>query len=131
MAVQSWPDLAEAGDSIREFKELKVWQKAHRLVLAVNRDSLAFAADERFGLTAQLRHTARSLPSNIAEGCGRQTDRDLDRCLSIAAGSAHVIDCLRAPSAKLRPIELSAAIEGVSCGWRMPSLSLHTLVLFP
>jgi four helix bundle protein len=74
------------------FKELKVWQKAHQLVLAVYRDSSAFPAEERFGLTAHLRKTALSIPSNIAEGCGRQTDRDLGRFLSIAAGSANELD---------------------------------------
>jgi four helix bundle protein len=77
---------------MRDFKELKVWQKAHQLVLAVYRDTTAFPADERFGLTAHLRKTALSIPSNIAEGCGRQTDRDLGRFLSIAAGSANELD---------------------------------------
>lgn len=77
---------------MRDFKELKVWQKAHQLVLAVYRDSLAFPPDERFGLTAHLRKTAISIPSNIAEGCGRQTDPDLGRFLSIAAGSANELD---------------------------------------
>jgi four helix bundle protein len=77
---------------MRDFKELKVWQKAHQLVLAVYRDSSAFPAEERSGLTAHLRKTALSIPSNIAEGCGRQTDRDLGRFLSIAAGSASELD---------------------------------------
>ena len=77
---------------MRDFKELKVWQKAHQLVLAVYRDTTAFPADERFGLTAHLRKTALSIPSNIAEGCGRQTDRDLARFLSISAGSANELD---------------------------------------
>jgi four helix bundle protein len=77
---------------MRDFKELKVWQKAHQLVLAVYRNTTAFPADERFGLTAHLRKTALSIPSNVAEGCGRQTDRDLGRFLSIAAGSAKELD---------------------------------------
>jgi len=77
---------------MRDFKELKVWQKAHQLVLAVYRDSTAFPTEERFGITAHLRKTALSIPSNIAEGCGRQSDRDLGRFLSIAAGSANELD---------------------------------------
>jgi four helix bundle protein len=87
---QRWQ--TQGKDSMRDFKELKVWQKAHQLVLAVYRHTTAFPADERFGLTAHLRKTALSIPSNIAEGCGRQTDRDLGRFLSIAAGSANELD---------------------------------------
>jgi four helix bundle protein len=73
---------------MRDFKELKVWQKAHHLVLDVYRQSRDFPSDERFGLTAQLRRSATSVPSNIAEGCGREGERDFARFLSIAAGSA-------------------------------------------
>lgn len=73
---------------MRDFKELKVWQKAHRLVLDIYRHSQAFPVDERFGLTAQLRRSAVCVPSNIAEGCGRQSERDFARFLSIAGGSA-------------------------------------------
>ena len=73
---------------MRDFKDLKVWQKAHRLVIEVYRHSRSFPADERFGLTAHLRKSATSVPSNIAEGCGREGERELARFLSIAAGSA-------------------------------------------
>ena len=47
-----------------------------------------FPPDERFGLIAQLRRSSASIPANIAEGCGRASDRDFSRFLSIAAGSA-------------------------------------------
>jgi len=73
---------------MRDFKELKVWQKAHRFVLEVYQHSRSFPSDERFGLTAHLRKSAVSVPSNIAEGCGREGERELARFLSIAAGSA-------------------------------------------
>jgi four helix bundle protein len=75
-------------NSMRDFKELKVWQKAHHFVIDVYRQSRSFPADERFGLTAHLRKSATSVPSNIAEGCGREGERELARFLSIAAGSA-------------------------------------------
>jgi four helix bundle protein len=75
-------------DTMRDFKELKVWQKAHRFVLDVYQQSRSFPSDERFGLTAHLRKSATSVPSNIAEGCGREGERELARFLSIAAGSA-------------------------------------------
>ena len=73
---------------MRDFKELKVWHKAHRFVIEVYRQSRSFPADERFGLTAHLRKPVTSVPSNIAEGCGREGERELARFLSIAAGSA-------------------------------------------
>ena len=73
---------------MRDFKELKVWQKAHHLVLGVYRHTKSFPPEERFGLTRQLRNAAASIPSNIAEGCGRVGERELAHFLSIAAGSA-------------------------------------------
>jgi four helix bundle protein len=73
---------------MRDFKELKVWQKAHRFVLDAYKVTTNFPVEERFGLTRQLRHSAASIPSNIAEGCGREGERELARFLSIAAGSA-------------------------------------------
>ena len=59
-----------------------------RFVIDVYRQSRSFPADERFGLTAHLRKSATSVPSNIAEGCGREGERELARFVSIAAGSA-------------------------------------------
>ena len=73
---------------MRDFKELTVWLKAHELVLDIYRHTREFPADERFGLTAHLRKTATSIGSNIAEGCGRDSDREMARFLSMAAGSA-------------------------------------------
>ncbi len=73
---------------MRDFKGLKVWQKAHQLVLDVYRCSQAFPSEERFGLKAHLTKSVTSIPSNIAEGCGRRGDAELARFLSIAAGSA-------------------------------------------
>lgn len=77
---------------MRDFKELKVWQKAHQVALDVYRHSKSFSADERFGLTAHLRKTATSVASNIAEGCGRGGEKELARFLSIAAGSASELE---------------------------------------
>ena len=73
---------------MRDFKQLKVWQKAHHLVLDIYRHARSFPAEERYALTAHLLRSATSIPSNIAEGCGRDTETELARFLSIAAGSA-------------------------------------------
>jgi four helix bundle protein len=77
---------------MRDFRELKVWQKAHRCTLEIYRHTQGFPAEERFGLTAQLRKAAVSVPSNIAEGCGREGERDFARFLSIAGGSASEVE---------------------------------------
>lgn len=73
---------------MRSFRELKVWQKAHSFVLDVYRHSKRFPSDERFGLKSHLRKSATSISSNIAEGCGRESEKVLSRFPSIAAGSA-------------------------------------------
>jgi len=78
--------------SLRNFRELLVWQKAHELSLEVYKATKGFPADERFGLTAQLRRAVTSVASNIAEGCGRGSDKDFARFLSMAAGSASEVE---------------------------------------
>jgi four helix bundle protein len=77
---------------MRDFRQLKVWQKAHSFVLDLYRHSQGFPAEERFGLTVQLRRAAVSVASNIAEGCGRDGERDFARFLSIAGGSASEVE---------------------------------------
>ena len=73
---------------MRDFRGLKVWQKAHRLTLGVYRATQGFPAEERYGLKSQLRRGSSSIPTNIAESCGRFTGPDRARFISIAAGSA-------------------------------------------
>lgn len=77
---------------VQDFRELKVWQKAHELVLAIYRETGGFPRDERFGLTSQLRRAGASVPANIAEGRCRATDRDFARFVGIALGSAAEVD---------------------------------------
>lgn len=73
---------------MKDFKELKVWAKAHELTVAVYGITRAFPRDEVYGLSAQLRRSAASIGANIAEGCGRRSDGELARFLQIARGSA-------------------------------------------
>ncbi len=72
---------------IRSYRDLIVWQKAMSLAKEVYVLSNSFPADERFGLTQQLRRSVVSVPSNIAEGSGRGTTSDYVRFLHIARGS--------------------------------------------
>src|SRR5436309_11705815 len=73
---------------MKDFRKLKVWEKAHQLVLTVYQLTTPFPREETYGLTAQIRRSALSIPSNIAEGCGRDGDAELARFCLIARGSA-------------------------------------------
>ena len=77
---------------MQHFKSLLVWQKSHELVQEVYRVSRDFPREELYGLTSQLRRAAVSIPSNIAEGCGRGTDGEFARFLNIAMGSAYEVE---------------------------------------
>lgn len=75
-----------------DFKELKVWQKAHRMTLDTYRTTAAFPKEEMYGITSQIRRAAASIGANIAEGCGRRSDGDMCRFLQIARGSASEVE---------------------------------------
>jgi four helix bundle protein len=75
------------GEAAKSFEELVVWQKAHALVLTVYRLSAGFPRAEVYGLTAQLRRAATSVPANIAEGFKRRGPLDKARLLNVAEGS--------------------------------------------
>ena len=77
---------------MQDFRNLRVWEKAHSLTLNVYRNTRGFPADERFGLTSQLQRSCASVPANLAEGCARGGDIDIARFVSIAAGSASETD---------------------------------------
>ena len=77
---------------MRDFKTLKVWERAHHLTLAVYQATATFPKDEQYGLTSQLRRSAASVPANIAEGCGRDGETELARFLQIAMGSASELE---------------------------------------
>jgi four helix bundle protein len=71
-----------------DFKKLEVWQAAHSLVCEVYRKTRGFPKTEAYGITAQLRRSASSIPTNIAEGCGRNGDVEFSRFVRISLGSA-------------------------------------------
>ncbi len=72
---------------LKNYRDLKVWQKSYRLCLEFYRITKKFPKEERYGLTSQIRRSAVSIPSNIAEGYGRKTTADYLRSLYIADGS--------------------------------------------
>ncbi len=72
---------------MRNYKDLMVWEKAHKLTLAIYKETNAFPKEERFGLTSQVRRASSSIPANLAEGCGRRSDGEMGRFVQIAMGS--------------------------------------------
>jgi len=77
---------------MHNFKQLKVWQKARYLVKDIYLLSLKLPSDERFGLSSQIKRSAVSIASNIAEGSGRNTNKDFARFLAIALSSAYELE---------------------------------------
>ncbi len=72
---------------LKNYKELKVWQKAYQLCVEIYKITKNFPKEERYGLTSQIRRAAVSVPSNIAEGYGRKTTPEYIQALYIAYGS--------------------------------------------
>ncbi len=73
---------------MKDFRQLKVWEKSHQLALAIYKETKKFPKEELYGLTSQIRRASMSMPTNIAEGCGRNTDKDFARFIQISMGSA-------------------------------------------
>ena len=77
---------------MRNFRELMIWQKAMDIVVRVYELAALLPKDEMYGLKTQLQRSAVSIPSNIAEGCSRNTELDFKRVLEIAIGSTYELE---------------------------------------
>lgn len=77
---------------INNFKELKVWQKAMELTTFIYQLTAYFPKEERYGLTSQVQRCGVSIPSNIAEGCGRVSNKAFKNCISISMGSSYELE---------------------------------------
>jgi four helix bundle protein len=77
---------------MQDFRNLKVWEKAHSLTLDVYKSSKPFPREEIFGLTSQMRRCSASIGANIAEGTCRKGDVEFGRFLQIAMGSASELE---------------------------------------
>lgn len=78
---------------MQDFKKLEVWQVAHQLQCKVYDTIASFPVEERYGLRSQITRAAGSISANIAEGRGRNGDREFARFLDIAMGSATELEC--------------------------------------
>jgi four helix bundle protein len=74
------------------FRELRVWERAHDLTLRIYEATANFPKQEMYGLTSQIRRSCTSIPTNVAEGCGRGGDPEPARFLHIAMGSASELE---------------------------------------
>ena len=92
---------------LKNFRELKVWQKSYDLCLEVFRITKKFPREERYVLSSQMRKSALSIPSNIAEGYGRKTRADYIRILYIAYGSACELDTQISLSGDLNYLQMT------------------------
>src|SRR6266496_2173632 len=77
---------------MEDFKNLKVWAKAHQLTLVIYQNTRKFPREELYGLASQIRRASASIGANIAEGCGRRSDPEMKRFLQIARGSASELE---------------------------------------
>ncbi|SRX54903.1 four helix bundle protein [Aequorivita sp. CIP111184] len=77
---------------MRDFRKYDVWKLSHELVLEVYKITSEFPNSEKFQLTSQMQRAAYSIPSNFCEGCGRDSDKDFNRFVQIALGSAHELE---------------------------------------
>lgn len=79
---------------MKDFRTLKVWEKSHKVVLAVYKATQSFPKSELYGITSQIQRAAVSVPANIAEGCGKDSDAELGRYFKIAMGSSSELEYL-------------------------------------
>jgi four helix bundle protein len=77
---------------MRDFRKYLVWKLGHEITLEVYSLTCNFPNDEKYGLTSQMRRASSSIPANIAEGCGRESEVEFKRFLSIANGSASELE---------------------------------------
>jgi len=79
---------------MQDFKKLMIWQKGHDLTIRIYKVTKDFPKEELYGITSQLRRACASIPTNIAEGCGQDSNPQFTRFLLIAMGSASELEYL-------------------------------------
>ena len=77
---------------MHNYKQLKVWNKSIDLVVDIYKATAEFPKEEKFGLISQMRRSAVSIPSNIAEGAGRNSDKEFRHFLAVSHGSSYELE---------------------------------------
>ncbi len=96
---------------MKKFKNLKIWQESIKVVLSVYKITSQFPDEEKFGLISQMRRCSISIPSNIAEGYGRNSDAEMNRFLNITRGSSYELETQLIISAELGFLEINQLNE--------------------
>lgn len=96
---------------MRDFRQIRIWESSQDLATQIYEATKSFPGAERFGLTAQMRRAAVSIPSNIAEGAGRSGDREMAYHLGVAAGSASELESQIDLAARLGFLDVGEAIR--------------------
>lgn len=78
--------------SIKSYKDLLIWQKGFQIVVATYKLTKTFPQEELFALTSQIKRASVSIPSNIAEGYGRNTDKSFSHFIDISRGSLYELE---------------------------------------
>ena len=94
----------------RDFRKITAWQRAHALTLRIYRATLGFPGDERFGLVSQIRRACASIPTNVAQRCGRSTNNELARFID----STEVIEIRRMLLAFNKTLRISSKLMAQS-----------------
>ena len=110
---------------MRDYKELDVWQRSIALVVEVYRLLRGFPDEERFGLVDQIKRSAVSIPSNIAEGAGRHGSKEFAKFLSIACGSSNELETQLVISRKLG---FAADVDAILAELHIIRKQLHAFI---
>ncbi len=89
---------------MRDFKKYDIWQLSHSITLSIYNITSTYPKEELFGLTSQIRRAVASIPTNISEGSGRNSDKEFNQFLNIALGSANETEYLLLLSKELNYI---------------------------
>ena len=92
---------------MRDFKKYHVWELSHSFTLKVYELTKEFPQNENYGISSQIKRASVSIPTNISEGCGRESDSEFNRFLSIALGSACEVEYLLLLSKDLEFISIN------------------------
>jgi four helix bundle protein len=117
-------------EKLKNYKELKVWQRSYQLCLEIYKITKGFPDEEKYGLTSQLRRAAVSVPSNISEGYGRKTTPEYIQFLYIAYGSICEIETqilLSGDLGYIEAVKLEMLNEGIKEVERMLKALIKSL----
>jgi four helix bundle protein len=92
---------------MRDYRKYKVWELGHQITLEIYKLTQGFPKEEMYGIASQMRRAAYSIPSNIAEGCGGESDAEFKRFLIISQGSANELEYFTVLAKDLGYIEVS------------------------